>query len=86
MITHLFEKELVKCNLTKRDGLAHFILMQYLKNLGIEEEQALGISGILKTEENITKMNWWIHDNKARGISREELAEKMLQIVTNRVK
>jgi hypothetical protein len=55
--------------------------MQYLKNLGIEEEQALGISGILKTEENITKMNWWIHDNRERGISREELAEKCFKLL-----
>ena len=72
MITHIFEKELAATNMTEREGLAHFILMQYLKSLGIEKHQAQGISGILRTEENITQMNWWIHDNRARGISREE--------------
>ena len=81
MITHIFEKELAATNMTKREGLTHFILMQYLKSLGIEKHQAQGISGILRTEENITQMNWWIHDNRARGISREEIANRLLQIV-----
>jgi hypothetical protein len=64
-----------------KETLAHFILMQYLKSIGIEEDQALGISGILKTEENITAMNWYIHDNRSKGISREEIANQILRIV-----
>lgn len=80
MITHTFSKELTATNLTEKEGLAHFILMQYLKSLGIEEHQALGISGILRTTDKITQMNWWIHDNWKRGITREEIASKLLQI------
>lgn len=78
---YFLKSDLERYKLTEREALAHFILIQYLKNLGIEEEQALGIAGILKTEENITKMNWWIHDYRMNGIAREDIADKILQIM-----
>lgn len=59
-----------KPTLTERKALPHLTWMQYLKELERE----------IKSEENIAKMYWWLHDNRHTDITLDDMAKQMSEI------
>lgn len=60
--------------------------MKYLKELEKGEEPVPGISDVLRTGENITKMYWWLHDNRKTDISLDDMAGKISEIENEAVR